>query len=312
MDHLNLFSQALIQGDLNLIKSFPKSDLHNHGPLGSRLSAFSNWVGKSLPKSPENMTTLEQMDAYLIAVIAPHLLKMNGFHYAVQAAFDQAIEDGVTRLSMSIDCFFAGYFPSVAQFIEAIQSIYDKTENRLEYLPELGINRSMKAEDIERKVYPCLESGYFKSIDLYGVEVENDVLKFKELYRFAESLNIKRKAHCGEFLGANSIRETVELLQLQEVQHGITAVESDEVMNWLQRNKIQLNICPTSNVRLGRVESLEKHPIRKLADKGIPLTINSDDIMIFDQSVSEEYVNLFKAGLFSAEELNAIRLFGIN
>ena len=181
----------------------------------------------------------------------------------------------------------------------------------IHYLPELGINRAMKADLIESKVMPCLESGYFKAIDLYGVEAENDFMKFKDIYRFAENHNIKRKAHCGEFLGAESIRKTVEALQLQEVQHGITAVQSKEVMTWLQRNNIQLNVCPTSNVRLGRVEKMEMHQARILADKGISITINSDDIMIFDQSVSQEYVNLYKAGVFSGEELDLIRLNGL-
>jgi adenosine deaminase len=82
-------------------------------------------------------------------------------------------------------------------------------------------------------------------------------------------------------------------------------------MNWLADNNIQLNICPTSNVMLGRVESIKKHPIRKLFDAGIKVTINSDDVLIFDSSVSGEYMKLFKAGIFNAEELDIIRMNGL-
>ena len=62
-----------------------------------------------------------------------------------------------------------------------------------------------------------------------------------------------------------------------------------------------------ANVMLGGVSDLASHPIRVLFDNGVPVTINTDDLMIFGQSVSEEYRNLYRAGVFSAEALNDIR-----
>jgi adenosine deaminase len=118
---------------------------------------------------------------------------------------------------------------------------------------------------------------------------------------------MKRKAHVGEFGGAEEVRRTVELLGLAEVQHGIGAAESIEVMRWLAENRIRLNVCPTSNVMLDAAPDLAGHPIRALFDNGVPVTINTDDPMIFDQSVSDEYRNLFQASVFSAGELDEIR-----
>ena len=91
------------------------------------------------------------------------------------------------------------------------------------------------------------------------------------------------------------------------MQHGIGAAESVEVMRWLAGNGIRLNVCPTSNVMLDAVPDMASHPIRLLFDNGVPVTVNSDDPMIFDQSVSDEYRNLYKAGVFSADELEEIR-----
>ena len=110
-----------------------------------------------------------------------------------------------------------------------------------------------------------------------------------------------------EFGGAEEVRRTVEVLDLDEVQHGIGAAESVEVMRWLSENQIQLNVCPTSNVMLDAVRDLASHPIRALYDNGVPVTINTDDLMIFGQSVSEEYRNLYRAGVFSVQELEDIR-----
>ncbi len=63
---------------------------------------------------------------------------------------------------------------------------------------------------------------------------------------------------------------------------------------------------------LKRVDSYASHPIRKLYDHGIPVTINTDDLLIFNQDVSQEYLNLFKCNLLTADELDEIRMTGLN
>jgi adenosine deaminase len=83
-------------------------------------------------------------------------------------------------------------------------------------------------------------------------------------------------------------------------------------MNFLQKkNNIQLNICPTSNYMLSRVENIKNHPIRKLFDNGIKVTVNTDDIIVFQNGVSEEFLLLYSQGVFSAKELDIIRMNGL-
>ena len=82
-------------------------------------------------------------------------------------------------------------------------------------------------------------------------------------------------------------------------------------MTWLREQETQLNVCPTSNVRLCRTGSIETHPIRKLLDNGVRVTINTDDVMIFDQTVSREYLSLYQAGVCTRDELEAIRCAGL-
>jgi adenosine deaminase len=108
------------------------------------------------------------------------------------------------------------------------------------------------------------------------------------------------------------VQRAVEELELDEVQHGIAAAQSTSVMKFLADNRIRLNICPTSNVMLGRVESLAEHPIRKLYDAGVKVTVNTDDVLVFGQSVSDEFLNLYRAGLFGAAELDQLRQNGLS
>jgi adenosine deaminase len=183
--------------------------------------------------------------------------------------------------------------------------------NQIIFRPELGISKDREIQDVESLVNRCIESGFFFSIDLYSAELAQPPEMYREFYRRAKRAGMKLKAHTGEFGPAEMVRRTVEVLELDEVQHGINAADSSEVMKWLEQNKIRLNVCPTSNVMLNRVPNLRAHPVRKLYDHGVNITINTDDPMIFDQSVSDEYLNLYQAGVFSAEELNDIRKYSL-
>jgi adenosine deaminase len=79
---------------------------------------------------------------------------------------------------------------------------------------------------------------------------------FRPLYRMGKEAGLRLKAHVGEWGDAESVWRTAEELELDEVQHGIAAADSKPVMRFLADHKISLNICPTSNVMLGRVSTL--------------------------------------------------------
>ena len=176
---------------------------------------------------------------------------------------------------------------------------------------QIGLSRHCKIKDLEEWIAPFWEHEGFYSIDLYGDELAQPIKNFKGIYRKAKEKGLILKAHVGEWGDANSVKQAVSELELNEVQHGIAASQSIQVMNWLSDHNIQLNICPTSNVMLARVESIKKHPIRELFDRGIKVTINSDDVLIFDSPVSGEYLKLFNEGVFTAEELDNIRMNGL-
>jgi adenosine deaminase len=306
-----LFIKAVETKDKELLKKVPKSDLHNHSALGSNFEEYKKWLGKPLQSPPSKMKDLYDLDNYIFNVIGPSMFGVESIEYLINAAIKNAVSDGVVKLQMSFDSFFADFFSNgVEGYIAFMEKISKRYSEQINFIPQLGFARG-NSENYYKTAEACIETGYFKAIDLYGQELAQDAKDFVPLFRKAKAKGMKLIAHTGEFGDAESIRYTAELLELEEIQHGISAATSPEVMKWLADNKIQLNICPTSNVILSRVESLPKHPIRKLFDNGIKVTINSDDLMIFGQTVSDEYLNLYNAGVFSAEELNAIRLCGL-
>lgn len=304
------FIKALENNDLDEMRKIPKGDLHNHSPRGGNKRYIEDWTGASIPKPPK-FKDLNDMNAWNLQNIKPLLIGTLGYEKRIEAAFIQAKMDGVKVLHMS---FSIGedvwYDNSVENMVQALKRIHQSFAPEVLFIPEIGLNSYTPIDEINEKLTQFLAQNYFKSIDMYGDEFA--VPTFKKVYRRVKDKGLILKAHVGEFGTAELIREAVEELELNQVQHGIAAVNSPSVMRWLCDNKIQLNVCPTSNIMLSRVEAYNVHPIRKLYDNGIKVTINTDDMLIFDQSVSQEFFNLYNAGLFNANELNEIRENGLS
>ena len=303
------FVEALSTDNLTAIRAAPKTDVHCHAFLSTRRENVERWLGYPLTKPPLKMKGLEGMMEYVNEVLAPHLEHRQGFEFIAASALNDAVQDGVVILEMSFDIRLVKFYPDglieLRPFIEALVEQY---QTEIDLRPELGFAREC-ADDprLMNLAHEFVELGLFQSIDLYSHQEGCAPEAVKPLYRKAREAGMKLKAHVGEFGGAEEVRRTVEVLDLDEVQHGIGAAESVEVMRWLSENQTQLNVCPTSNVMLDAVPDLASHPIRILFDNGVPVTINTDDLMIFGQSVSEEYRNLYQAGVFSAQELEDIR-----
>lgn len=303
------FVEALSTDNLSAITAIPKADLHCHALFGTRLENVERWLGYPLTKPPPKMNGLEGMFAYAGEFLHPHIRCRNGFEFAATSAVRDAIRDGVVIFEMSFDIRIAQFYPDgLTGLCVFIENLVDCHRMQINLRPELGFPRTSadNREHVEL-AHHAIELGTFHSLDLYDDEAACSPEAVKPLYAKARDAGMKLKAHVGEFGGAAEIRKAVELLKLDEVQHGIGAAASEEVMHWLAENDIQLNVCPTSNVMLDAVSELAVHPIRVLYDNGVRVSVNTDDLMIFGQSVSDEYRNLYRAGVFSAQELEEIR-----
>ena len=303
------FIEALSTDNLTAIKASPKTDVHCHVFFSARRESVEHWLGHSIAKPPLKMEGVEGMMAYADAVLAPHIKHREGFEFVAVSAMDDAVRDGVVMLEMSFDIRLAEFYPNgIKELCAFIEALVERYKAEADLRPELGFSRRC-ADDpkLMALAHEAVELGFFQSIDLYSRQEVCPPEVMKPLFTKARAAGMKLKAHVGEFEDAEETRRTVEVLDLDEVQHGIAAAESVEVMRWLSENQIQLNVCPTSNVMLDGVSDLASHPIRILFDNGVPVTINTDDLMIFGQSVSEEYRNLYQAGVFSAKELDDIR-----
>ncbi len=307
------FTEALKQGNLEAVKRCPKADLHNHFVLGGSRKFLLEHTGKDIQPLKSPIGSMDEMHAWNAQNLGADFETAEGRRMLIRAAFSQAREDGITVLEIGEDVWGLGAFfhGDIEELVDAFESAHREIAPEVELRLQIGLSRHCDIAYLE----DCLEhfwgSKAFYSIDLYGDELAQPIDNFKNIYRRAKSEGLRLKAHVGEWGTADDVRHAVECLDLHEVQHGIAAADDPSVIRFLADNHIRLNITPSSNYLLGRVRDLRTHPIAKLYHEGIDVTINSDDVLIFDSDVSKEYLRLYQCGCLSAEELDDIRLNGL-
>ncbi|HKL79539.1 MAG TPA: adenosine deaminase [Mobilitalea sp.] len=304
------FKTHLQNHNLLELSSIPKSDLHNHAGCGGNVNYIASQVNVKIGQPPAVFESILHMHNWFTDNIKVHCSYLK----RLEASFVQASDDNIHVLSMSFETDEANKIAGMdlGLFIQTMNNFKQSLAPSTIFLPELTFNRACcDVDSAYSRLDEILSYHWFKSLDICSDEFVQPIKNFKKIYKKAKDSGLRLKAHVGEFGTADDVMEAVEELGLDEVHHGIAAATSPYIMNWLADNRVQLNICPSSNVMLGVVKGYDVHPIRKLYDYGIPVTINTDDLLIFNQTVSQEYLNLYKAGLMTAEELNNIRELGL-
>ena len=245
------FEQSLQNCFQEDIVSFPKSDLHNHAGRGGNAKYVSEWAGKKIPLPPAKFQSLDDMQKWYSENIRNIAGGINGQIKRWESCFLQAYDDNITVLALSFSSSEIALVGGIENFIKILTEFHTSISPKTVFLPELTYDRACNTDDALNEIDNFLHYNFFKSIDICCNEFAQPIKNFKSLYRKAKNYGLRLKAHVGEFGSADDVMEAVEELELDEVHHGISAAKSKFIMNWLAHHKIQLNICPTSNVMLG-------------------------------------------------------------
>lgn len=136
-----------------------------------------------------------------------------------------------------------------------------------------------------------------------GAEVGNPPSKFAEFFRRCRERGFHVVAHAGEEGPAAYVRESVELLQVERVDHGNACLQDPALVDLLATRQIPLTVCPVSNLKLQGVESMAAHPLKRLMDAGLMVTVNSDDPSYFGGYVNDNYLACTESLGLSREDL---------
>ncbi len=135
----------------------------------------------------------------------------------------------------------------------------------------------------------------FEAIGLDSSELGHPPEKFTKLYALADDLGMLKVAHAGEEGPAEYIWSAIDVLKVDRIDHGNRCLEDDKLVEYIKSKDLTLTVCPLSNLKLQVVKDIKKHPIKTMLDKGLNVTVNSDDPAYFGGYVNDNFYAIVEA-----------------
>lgn len=172
-----------------------------------------------------------------------------------------------------------------------------------------------ESHDDAKNVISYIENTPHKRVTgfhIAGDENNGNISDFKKYFDAAKANGLGLSAHAGEIRGPEEVKEAIESLNVSRIGHGISSIEDSDLIKMIIEKNICLEVCPTSNITIAaRYNSYKNHPLRKLFDAKVPVTINSDDPPFFSTTIGNEYQIAMDHFNFSVEDLIKVTNTGI-
>lgn len=144
------------------------------------------------------------------------------------------------------------------------------------------------------------------AVGLDSAENGNPPSKFTDVFSEARRHGFRVVCHAGEEGPPAYIQEALDLLHAERIDHGVRCLEDSALVTRLVQERIPLTVCPLSNVRLCVFEAMDEHPLKKMLDAGLIVTVNSDDPAYFGGYINENYLAVHQSFDLSADELRLL------
>lgn len=146
----------------------------------------------------------------------------------------------------------------------------------------------------------------FTAVGLDSSESGNPPAKFRAVFERARAAGLIAVAHAGEEGPPSYIREALDVLHVLRIDHGVRCLEDDDLVERLVAEQVPLTVCPLSNVMLRVFDDLADHPFRRMFDRGLLVTINSDDPAYFGGYIGDNYVATAAALDMTRDEMRRV------
>ena len=300
-----------------LITELPKAELHLHieGTLEPEMMfelAKRNNVELPYPnveavRAAYQFTDLQSfLDIYYRGAA---VLQTEGDFAGLMADYlDRAIVDGVTRAEVFFDPQShtergVAFGTVIEGFAQARRAYAGRIETDLilcflRHLPEESALASLAAAE------PYLDQ--IIAVGLDSSEVGYPPEDFERVFARARAMGLRAVAHAGEEGPPEYVWGALDALGAERIDHGIRALEDPDLVRRLVDEQIPLTVCPQSNLKLKVVSNLGEHPLRRMLDLGLNVSINSDDPAYFGAYLADNYRHVAAAHRLGAEEITRL------
>ncbi|MFF5972048.1 adenosine deaminase [Streptomyces sp. NPDC012769] len=297
----------------------PKAELHLHieGTLEPELAfALAARNGVTLPyadtealRQAYRFSDLQSFLDLYYALMAV-LRTADDFTELADAYLARAAEQGVRHAEIFFDpqAHTARGVP-IGVVVEGLAAALDRAEERhgistrliMCFLRDESAESAMATLEAAK---PYLDR--ITGVGLDSAEVGHPPAKFREVYEEAARLGLRRVAHAGEEGPAEYVREALDVLGVERIDHGLRCLEDPSLVERLVRERVPLTLCPLSNVRLRAIDVLEEHPLRTMLEAGLLATVNSDDPAYFGGYVGDTFDAVRDALSLTPEQLRTL------
>jgi len=148
------------------------------------------------------------------------------------------------------------------------------------------------------------------AFDLAGSEKGNPASRHVAAFKYAREHNLGVTVHAGEGDGVESVRQAVHICGANRIGHGTRLIDDPDLTQYVNDRRIALEVCLTSNVQTKVADSYESHPLREYFDRGLNVTLNTDNRLMSGTTLTDEYVHAAERLGFTVDELAGIALNG--
>jgi adenine deaminase len=286
----------------DFIRRLPKAELHLHIEGSFEPELMFDIAGRNAVDLP--YSTVEELKAaYDFADLQAFLdlyyagmsvlLKEQDFYDLTAAYMARAVADGVVHTEIFFDP--QGHTARGVAFETALDGIWRalKDAEAAHGITSRVIMCFLRHLD-EEEAFPVLEKAIEHHDRIIGVGLDSSEMghppqKYERVFAKAREAGFLTVAHAGEEGPPEYVRDTLDLLKVDRVDHGNAAMQDAALVKRLATEKMALTVCPLSNYRLQGVTDMSQHPLRAMLDAGIVATVNSDDPAYFGGYVLDNY-----------------------
>jgi len=297
-----------VTASLHTYRALPKVELHRHLEGSLRLDTMVDIAqqhGITIPADVLRLSTLVQVQEEDKFTFQNFLAKFNTLrlfyrspdviHRITSEAVEDAAKDNVKYMELRftpVALSRAERFP-LHDVVDWVITSAEEASKKYNVMVRLiaSVNRHESTELAEQVAWLAVEhlSDGMVAIDLAGNEAEFKTEPFYGLIKEARQSGLHVTIHAGEWGPATNVKEAIEELGAERVGHGVRVLEDGNIVALARERGTAFEVCMTSNYQSGVVGSLDTHPLMRMLDLGLNVTINTDDPSISRITLSHEY-----------------------